>query len=389
MRKICFITGSRAEYGILAHLMHLVKDSPEADLQIVATNMHLSPRHGMTVANIVEDGFNVDFRIPSYPEGDEPSDTVTAMTKTMNGLSEAFKVLRPDIIVILGDRYEMLAAASAALIFNIPIAHIHGGEVTEGAYDDAIRHAVTKMSYLHFASTRTYADRIISMGEDPARVFDVGALGVENALRESLISRSELEDFLNFNLGEKFCLVTFHPVTLQPGEEELQTRNLTGALSQFIPLGWKLLVTMPNSDTGGDKVAQILENWRKENPDSVINVKSLGRKRYFSALSHSSALIGNSSSGIIEAPAFRIPTINVGDRQKGRIMGPSVISCPCEPEKIISSLKKAMEPDFIRNIRQLPMEILNPYYKKNTAQDILMHLLKEPLSVSKSFHDIK
>lgn len=251
MRKICFITGTRADYGIMVPLMRAVKESDDAQLQVIATNMHLSQEYGMTVNEIIADGFDVDARIDSLLSGDSPAATVKSMGLTQIGMADAFERLRPDLAVILGDRYEMLAAASAALIFRIPVAHLYGGETTEGAYDDCIRHAITKLSSLHFTSTELYARRIIQMGEEPDRVFHVGSLGAQSIREEKGLPLQELEKAIDFRLGEKYVVATFHPVTTQPGEEERQTSALLSSLDKIIAKGWRVLFTMPNSDTGG------------------------------------------------------------------------------------------------------------------------------------------
>ncbi|MDE6772036.1 MAG: UDP-N-acetylglucosamine 2-epimerase (hydrolyzing), partial [Muribaculaceae bacterium] len=295
MRKICFITGTRADYGIMAPLMRAVKESGMADLSVIATNMHLSPDYGMTVDEITADGFSIDARVESLLAADSPSATVKSMGLTQIGLADAFARINPDLVVILGDRYEMLAAASAALIFRIPVAHLYGGETTEGAYDDSIRHAITKLSWLHFTSTEFYAKRIIQMGEDPARVKWVGALGVENIRNEDFLSLEELEESIGFRLGEKFLVATFHPATGSPGEERQQTMALLDALEDALGNGFRILFTMPNSDTGGKTVAALIKTWAASHPGDVAAVESLGRRRYFSALRHASAVVGNSS----------------------------------------------------------------------------------------------
>lgn len=383
MRKICFVTGTRADYGIMAPLMRRIADSDEAEIQVVATNMHLSPEYGMTVNEIEADGFKVDRRVESLLSADTPSSTVKSMGLTQIGLADVFDQLRPDLVVILGDRYEMLAAASAALIFRIPVAHLHGGETTEGAYDDCIRHAITKLSYLHFTSTEMYANRVIRMGEDPGRVFWVGAPGAENIRKETLLPLEDVEEFIGFKLGDRFMVATFHPVTTQPGEEERQTKAFLNALSTKIKDGWRVLFTLPNSDTGGRRVAELIRNWANENKDSVKAVASLGRRRYYSVLAHSSAAVGNSSSGLIEAPSFGIPTLNVGDRQKGRAQGASVINCDSTEAAITTALDKVLSPEM----RELASVSKNPYEKSGTMEAIADRLLHFPLDNQKSFYE--
>lgn len=383
MRKICFVTGTRADYGIISSLMKRIDESQEAELQVIATNMHLSPEYGMTVNEIIADGFKIDWRVESLLSADSPSATVKSMGLTQIGIADAFAALKPDLVVILGDRYEMLAAASAALIFRIPVAHLYGGETTEGAYDDCIRHAITKLSTLHFTSTRLYADRIIQMGEDPERVFHVGSLGADNIRKEKFLSLQELEEAIDFKLGDKYIAATFHPVTTTPGEEEAQTTALLKALDPYLTKGWKVLFTMPNSDTGGKTVASLISLWANAHPESVKAVSSLGRLRYYSALHHAAAAIGNSSSGLIEAPSFGIPTLNIGDRQKGRAQGDSVVNCAPQLQSISEGLEEVLSPDF----REKAKSASNPYEKTGTLEAILTPLLRAPLPKTKAFRD--
>ncbi|MDE6299364.1 MAG: UDP-N-acetylglucosamine 2-epimerase (hydrolyzing) [Muribaculaceae bacterium] len=383
MRKICFITGTRADYGIMAPLMRMIADSEEAILQIIATNMHLSPEYGMTVKEIEADGFKVDRRIESLLSADTASATVKSMGLTQIGLADALDQLRPDIAVILGDRYEMLAAASAALIFRIPVAHLHGGETTEGAYDDCIRHAITKLSYLHFTSTELYAQRVVRMGESPERVFWVGAPGAENIRNEKLIPLEEVEESIGFRLGERYMVATYHPVTTRPGEEEAQTKAFLNALSTKVKEGWRVLFTLPNSDTGGRKVAELIKAWAEENKENVKAVASLGRRRYYSVLAHSAAAVGNSSSGLIEAPSFGVPTLNVGDRQKGRAQGDSVVNCSASQKEIEQGLEIVLSPQM----RAKAKNCINPYEKPGSVEAIAETLLHFPLNGQKTFYE--
>ena len=385
MRKICFVTGTRADYGIMTPLMKEISKSPEAELQIVATNMHLSPEYGMTVNEIIADGFRVDERIDSLLSGDSATATVKSMGLTQIGIADAFARLNPDLVVILGDRYEMLAAASAALIFRLPVAHLYGGETTEGAYDDCIRHAITKLSTLHFTSTELYARRIVQMGEDPERVFHVGSLGAESIRNEKTMPRVDLEKIIGFELGEKYIVATFHPVTTQPGDEARQTKALLDSLSDIIKDGWKVLFTMPNSDTGGKTVANLIKDWASQHSRSVKAVTSLGRLKYYSALRYAAAVVGNSSSGLIEAPSFGIPTLNIGDRQKGRAQGDSVVNCGVTKDEISEGLKKVLSDEFRSSARNA----INPYEKEGTRHAILHPLLHAPLPSTKAFRDIR
>lgn len=346
--------------------MRRVKESPDVKIQVIATNMHLSPDYGMTVNEIEKDGFSVDCRIDSLLSGDSPAATVKSMGLTQIGIADAFARMQPDLVVILGDRYEMLAAASAALIFRIPIAHLYGGETTEGAYDDNIRHAITMLSDYHFTSTRQYAERIAAMGKSPSSIHWVGALGVDNIRNNAEMSLHDLNESIGFDLGKEYIVATFHPVTTEPGEEEKQTLAMLSALDTIISRGWKILFTMPNSDTGGKKVSALIKEWSNNNPDSVKAVESLGRVRYFTALRHAAAVVGNSSSGLIEAPAFGIPTLNIGNRQKGRAKGNSVIDVAAERDAIIKGLDTVLSPEF----RKFAKECSNPYAKPNTLQSI-------------------
>lgn len=370
MKKICFITGTRADYGIMAPLMKALSTHPDVELQIIATNMHLSPEYGMTVNEIIADGLEVTWRIDSLLSGDTPAATVKSMGLTEIGMADALTHLHPDLIVILGDRYEMLAAASAALIFRIPVAHLHGGETTEGAYDDCIRHAITQLSTYHFTSTEQYAERVRQMGAKPENVHWVGSLGAYNIAEEKFIPLPELEEFLGHKLGDRYIVATFHPVTTQPGEEERQTTALLSALDHKIAEGWKVLFTMPNSDTGGKTVARIIREWADKHPEAVVAVASLGRRRFYAAMHNAAAMVGNSSSGLIEAPSFGIPTLNIGDRQKGRAQGPSVVNVASDEEAISKGLDKVLSEEFRAFARTAP----NPYSKPDTLPSLLRYL---------------
>ena len=296
MRKICIITGSRAEYGLLSGLMKRIDESEDLKLQVIATNMHLSPEFGLTYKEIEKDGFVIDKRVEMLLSSDTSNATAKSVGLGMIGFADAYEDLRPDLIVVLGDRYEILAAVSTALFFKIPVAHLHGGEITEGAYDDAIRHAITKMSHLHFTSTEEYRQRVIQLGESPDRVFNVGAIGVENIKKGSFLSKKELD----FELGDKSLLVTFHPVTLETCTAQEQCNNLLEVLAKHPD--YRILFTLPNSDTNGRVIIDCIKDFVAKNEDRAIAFKSLGKLRYLSALKYVSAAIGNSSSGILEVP---------------------------------------------------------------------------------------
>ncbi len=380
-RKICVVTGTRAEYGLLSRLMRMIADSDQTQLQIIATNMHLSPKYGNTYQEIERDGFTIDKKIPILEEGkDDANATVKSMAKALAGFADAYDELIPDMVVVLGDRYEILAAATAALIQRIPIAHIHGGEITEGAYDDAIRHSITKMSHLHFTSTVQYRNRVIQLGEQPNRVFYVGALGVENIKKLSLLTKKEIEADVKFKLDKNTILVTYHPVTLGNHTVEQDINDFMAALEKRKDL--RVFFTMPNSDTGSQVIVDAINEFVANNSDRAIAYKSLGIKRYLSVMKRVGAVVGNSSSGLIEVPSFGIPTLNIGDRQKGRIAATSVYDCKTDTKSIIKGLDFIMSPAF----RKHAAEKLNPYDKRGTAKAIFDVISTYPLGELKQKH---
>lgn len=382
MRKICVVTGSRAEYGLLSGLMRAIKEDESLELQVIATNMHLSPEFGLTYKEIERDGFFINKKVEMLLS----SDTANATTKSVGlatiGFADAYEDLKPDMIVVLGDRYEILAAVSAALFYKIPVAHLHGGEITEGAYDDCIRHAITKMSHLHFTSTEEYRQRVIQLGEDPKRVFNVGAPGIENIKKVPLMGKKELESTLDgFTFNDKTILITYHPVTLENSTAEEQIQNLLSALNEYSDI--KIIFTLPNSDTDGRVIIKLINEYVSKHQEKAIAYPSLGLRRYLSALQFVKAVVGNSSSGIIEVPSFGIPTLNIGDRQKGRIAADSVINCGTSKKDILEGLDKVLNSEHA--------EIHNPYEGKNTTADIL-HILKTyPLEglIQKTFYNLK
>ena len=383
-RKICFFTGTRAEYGIMSRLMRMVADSPLCEIQIIATNMHLSPEFGLTYKEIEADGFVINKKVEMLLSSDTPNGTVKSMGLATLGFADALEDLRPDMAVILGDRYEMLAAAQACLIYKVPIAHLHGGEITEGAYDDAIRHAITKLSHLHFASTEEYRQRIIQMGEMPERVFYVGSLGVDNIKNEPTIPLAELEQSLNFHLGAQFLLITFHPVTMDCTPASEQCDALLKALDDTCK-GYQLLFTLPNSDTNGRVIISKVKEYVNAHSDTSCAVISLGKKRYYSALKFATAVVGNSSSGLVEAPSFHIPTLNIGIRQQGRARGESVLDVPATYESIKDGLKEVLSQEFIAQSKI----VLNPYEKDGTVETIFNVITSFPLEniVMKKFYN--
>ena len=385
MRKICVVTGTRAEYGLLSRLMRLIKESDQTELQIIATNMHLSPYYGNTYQEIEKDGFVIDKKIPILnEEKDDANATIKSMAKALSGFADAYDELKPDLVVVLGDRYEILAAATAALIECIPIAHIHGGEITEGAYDDAIRHSITKMSHLHFTSTEEYRRRVIQLGEQPERVFYVGALGVENITSIPLMAKEEVEESIGFMIDRNTILVTYHPVTLSRVDVKTLIKDFLSALQERTNL--RIVFTMPNSDNGGSIISKEIEQFVARNNDRAICFKSLGIKRYLSLMKQVSAVVGNSSSGILEAPSFRIPTLNIGDRQTGRVAAESVYNCAPDKVSILTGL------DFIFSdaFKEKAAQAVNPYDKSGTAEAIFNVIKSYPLNQleHKHFFDI-
>ena len=383
MRKICVVTGSRAEYGILKGLMKAIQNDPDLTLQVIATNQHLSKLQGETYQEIERDGFTIDYKV--YMADDDAPDnantTAKSISRGVSGFADAFDALQPDLLLILGDRYEMLAVASTALIYKIPIAHLHGGEITEGAFDDAIRHAITKMSHLHFTSTEVYRQRVIQLGEQPERVFNVGALGVENVMKTNFMPKDEIEQSLNFQMTDKCFLCTYHPVTLSNMSSEVQVLNLLEALDDY--QDYHIIFTYSNSDTNSQIIIKRIQQYVDKNFDRCMFITSLGQRRYFSVLKYMTAVIGNSSSGIIEVPSFGIPTLDIGDRQKGRIAAQSVIHCGYSVEEIKNGLEKV--------IGYKTDGIDNPYYRVGTCMSILNIIKEFPLKdiVQKRFYDTK
>lgn len=383
-RRICIVTGTRAEYGLLKSLIAHVADHPALEMSLVVTGAHLSPEHGLTVTEIEADGFPIADRIPILSEDDTPTGVSAAMGAATAGFGEAFARLRPDIVVLLGDRYEILAAAAAALVATIPVAHIAGGEITEGAIDESIRHAVTKLSHLHFVAADSYRLRVIQLGEDPARVFTVGGLGSEAAKTLDLLDRAELEDSLGLSLGTRSLLVTFHPPTLDPGQAAAQMRAMLDALDR-LGEDVALIFTMPNADAGGRALAAQLHAFAADRTNARV-FDSLGQLRYLSAMAQVNGVVGNSSSGLAEAPSFGIGTVNIGDRQDGRLRAASVIDCAPETDAIHAALVRLLSPEFAA----VAQAAENPYAKGDASQAIVEVLADHPLEglVRKRFHDL-
>lgn len=348
--------------------------------------MHLSPEFGLTYKEIEAEGFHIDKKVEMLLSSDTANGTVKSMGLATIGFADALDDLRPDLVVILGDRFEMLAAAQACMIFKIPIAHIGGGEITEGAYDDSIRHAITKLSHLHFASTEEYCQRIIQMGEQPSRVFWSGSLGADNITNEETMDLEELQRSIDFKLGEKFLLITFHPVTMENHTAKEQCRALLKAL-EIVNNQYQLLFTLPNSDTDGRIIIELIKEFVDADHSHRFAITSLGKKRYYAAMKYCSAVIGNSSSGISEAPSYHIPTLNIGDRQKGRTRSASVIDCEANYDAIKKGLKEVLSEE----VKKLSLSSENPYYRDNTANLIFNQIKSYPIEglEFKHFYDIK
>ena len=384
MKKICIITGTRAEYGLLYWLMKVIQEDTDFELQIIATGMHLSPEFGLAYRQIEKDGFKIENKIEMLLSSDTPVGISKSMGLGMIGFAEAYADLKPDIIVLLGDRFEIFSAAASAIIARIPIAHLHGGETTEGAFDEAIRHSITKMSHLHFTAAKEYKRRVVQLGEDPARVFNVGGLGVDNIRKLKLMSRKEFEDSINFKLGSKNLLVTFHPVTLEHATAEVQFQNLLNALDEL--QNTKFIFTKPNADTECRIIIKMIDDYVSQNSQKAIAFVSLGQLRYLSALKFVDACVGNSSSGIAEAPTFKIGTINIGVRQRGRLKADSVIDCEPEKESILAAIRKLYSKEFQEKLKN----VKNPYGEGGATGKIKKVLKEVDLTniLKKQFYDI-
>lgn len=385
MKKIAVVTGSRAEYGLLRPIIKKLHEASDLKLQLLVTSMHLSPEFGLTYKEIEKDGFPIEEKIETLLS----SDTAIGISKSIGlgtiSFAEAFERLKPDMVIILGDRYEMLAVATAAMVAHIPIAHIHGGELTEGVMDEAIRHSITKMSILHFTSTESYRKRVIQLGENPKHVFNVGALGVENIKSLELLSQTELEKRIHFSLEGTVAMVTFHPVPIKGYSVAEQFTQLLNTLNQIENL--KVIFTKSNADRDGRIINQMIDNYVNEHPSYCIAFTSMGQLNYLSVLQYVSIIIGNSSSGLIEVPSFRKPTVNIGDRQEGRVVAKSVINCNCIENEIIGAIKKGLSHTFNEKIKS----ISNPYEKENTSDMIIKEIknyLKNYTSVKKKFYDL-
>lgn len=384
-KRICILTATRAEYGLLKPIMVKLNNIPELDVKIAVTGMHLSQEFGLTYREIEDDNLIIDRKIDIQLDSASHVSVSKSMGVALISFAEYFYEIKPDMLLVLGDRYETLAVCCAAMNAGIPIAHLYGGETTEGAVDESIRHSITKMSYLHFTSTEEYRKRVIQLGEEPDRVYTVGAMGIENIMNIKPLSIRELEEFLGMSLSGPYAVVTFHPVTLEHNTVREQFASLLQACDNHMEL--KYIFTKSNADVHGETINTMLEDYAK-NRENVRAVTSLGMERYLSALNYASLVIGNSSSGLIEAPSFHIPTVNIGDRQRGRLMAESVISCEANTEEISNAITRALSDEF----RQRISGIKNPYGDGNTSDKVIKiiydYLFVKEIDLKKRFYNI-
>jgi len=385
MKKIWIVTGSRAEYGLLKPLAEKIKNDGRFKLEIIATGQHLASQYGLTLREIEQDGFKVSKKVKMLVPGDSQRSIAQSVSLGIFKFGEVFSKERPDLLIMLGDRFEIFAAASAAFIFKIPIAHLHGGESTFASMDDAFRHAITKMSLLHFVSTPGYKKKVLQMGEHPQRVFNVGAIGIDNIKRIKLLSSADLEKELELKFGKKNVLVTFHPATLETYTAASQFKELLLALDDFRDL--KIIFTKPNADVGNLEISKMIDDYVKHNSSKTKAFISLGTLKYLSLAKNVDAVIGNSSSGIIEVPSLGKPTVNIGDRQRGRVRAKSVIDSKPQRKQISCAIKKALSPKF----KEFCKTVTNPYGQGNTAEKIYKVIKKNIdglTDIRKTFHTI-
>lgn len=385
-RKICVVTGTRAEYGLLYWIIKGIYEDPELELQLIATGMHLSPEFGLTVKEIEKDTFPVAERVEMLLSSDTETAIATSMGLGVIGFAKAYERLKPDILLVLGDRFEVLSAVAAAVPFRIPIAHVHGGEATEGLIDEPIRHAVTKMSHIHFTATERYRNRVIQMGERPESVFCFGAPGLDNVYKLNLMSREELSCALELPMDKKIGIVTYHPVTLEKDTAEFQISELLQALKNLPDIYW--VFTLPNADTGGRIIIKMINDFVRNNPGKGKAFTSLGQLRYLSVLKHAIVMVGNSSSGLVEAPSFALPVVNIGDRQSGRVRGQNVIDISEYKKGLIANaIERALTAEFKNSLNGMK----NPYGEGHASQKIAEKLKTIPLSeklIKKRFYEI-
>ncbi|MBT4836721.1 MAG: UDP-N-acetylglucosamine 2-epimerase (hydrolyzing) [Methylococcales bacterium] len=385
MRKIAIVTGTRAEYGLLYWLMHEIKQDSNLELQLIVTGMHLSPEFGLTYQVIEQDGFCINEKVEMLLSSDSAPGITKSIGLGVIGFADSLDRLKPDILVLLGDRFESLAAAQAAMIARIPIAHLHGGEATEGLIDEPIRHAITKMSHFHFVAAEPYRKRVIQLGETPNRVLNYGATGLENITRLKLMEKGQLNQSINFTLGDLVFLITYHPVTLNKTGMKQSVLNLLDALKQFNNAS--IIFTQSNADTDGRIINELIESFVSENPAKTAFYESLGQLRYLSAIKHADIIIGNSSSGIIEVPAFKKPTVNIGERQQGRLFADSIISCDANKQSIVDAINKALSEPFQKKLQTVE----SLYGIGNVSVKIKDYLKSAKLEnvLKKKFYDLK
>jgi GDP/UDP-N,N'-diacetylbacillosamine 2-epimerase (hydrolysing) len=384
LKKICVVTGTRAEYGLLYWLIKGIQEAPDFELQIIATGTHLSPEFGLTYKEIVNDGFQIDKKIETLLSADTPSAITKSIGLGLIGFAQTFEDLKPDVVLLLGDRYELLAVAVAALIERIPIGHIHGGESTEGAFDEAFRHSITKMAWWHFVSADEYKRRVIQLGENPDYVFNVGGLGVDSIMKTELLSKKDLMEKTGIKFGKKNLLITYHPVTLEKQASQNQFQSLISVLNDLRDV--YLIFTMPNADSDSRIIKEMIDEFIFSHKNMSISFVSLGHLKYLSAMQYVNGVIGNSSSGLTEAPSFNIGTINIGDRQKGRLKAESVIDC--DPDK--QSISMAIGKLFSREFQAEMKSVKNPYGEGNASNRIIEILKNEdlPEEIKKQFYNL-
>ncbi len=383
--KICIITGTRAEYGLLKPLIDKIYRSESLELQLAVTGMHLSPEFGLTYKEIENDGYPITSKIEMLLSSDTSVGVTKSMGVAMLGFADYFEQYRPDLTIILGDRYEMLMAAAASMVAKIPIVHIHGGELTEGIIDEAIRHSITKMSHIHFTSTEEYRNRVIQLGEQPQCVFNVGALGIENIKNLRLLEKEELEKQLDFQFTDKTVLVTYHPVALEKISSKKQFEDILGVIRAHTELS--VIFTKANADMDGRIINQMIDEFVAAHNDRCAVYTSLGQLRYLSVLQYCKAVVGNSSSGIIEVPSFGIPTVNIGDRQRRRLHAESVVNCGNDKDEIEAALMVALSDEFAHKAAQ----VKNPYEGERTSDQmisIIQQALEQGIDKKKTFYDI-
>lgn len=383
-RKICVVTGTRAEYGLLYWLMKEIKDDPDLTLQLVATGMHLSPEFGLTYKKIEEDGFTINAKVEMLLSSDTPVGIAKSIGLGLIGFADALSRLKPDIMVVLGDRYEIFAAAQAAMTAKIPIAHIHGGEITVGALDEAMRHAITKMSHFHFTAAEAYRQRVIQLGELPDRVLNYGAPGLDNLKKANLLEKDDFEKAIDLKIGVLSFLVTYHPVTLSAEGPEKPFEELLGALDHFPEA--KIIFTKANADAFGRIINQKIDDYAEGHPLRVKVFTSMGSHLYLSAIKNVDIVVGNSSSGLIEVPLLKKPTVNIGERQRGRLRADSVIDCDEEERAIVLAIEQGLSPGF----KSILQNVVSPYEQENTSYKIKEYLKNVSLKniLMKQFYDV-